>query len=324
MADKCPKCDCEVASKDAIKCNDCPVVCHTRCVGVVTRNKKWKCDACTVDSASNSSKMSDSGASNVAILEAISAFRKENNDRWDSNKEAMSQVISDVNSIKTDVGGLKEQFKGLHEKCEINSTNIVQVRAENERLSGEVARMRQQIADLEQHSRKSNLLVTGVPVTKHEDVFSILDCVARALKITFQASDISAAHRLQGKKGDLRPPSIVVSFVSRQMKVDWLAARRRKGTLSACELSRTFPDTQVYLNEHLTPQTRTIFNGARALIKQRILSSVWTSDCRVMARVSPDHRPFRIRDLQHVGELAAAPRTPIRQGGETPANASGK
>ncbi|KAG8312768.1 hypothetical protein J6590_015952 [Homalodisca vitripennis] len=28
-----------------------------------------------------------------------------------------------------------------------------------------------------------------------------------------------------------------------------------------------------------------------------------TSDSKVMAKLTPDHRPFRIRDLQHVAQL---------------------
>lgn len=315
MADRCAKCNVDVILKDGVKCSECSVVCHTGCVGVVTRNKKWKCEVCVMESAYSSSKTGDSGTSNAVILEAITSFRKENNDRWDSNEQALNQVKDDVNSIKLDVMGLKEQLNGLKVNCENNSVNIVKLKEENGRLSAELNRLQHQISDLEQHSRKSNLLVSGVPVTPHEDVRSILDSIARALKITFRPGDVSATHRLQGRKGDPRPPAIVVAFVSRQVKVDWLAARRRKGSLSACELSRTFQDTQVYLNEHLTPQTRTIFNGARALVKQKVLSSVWTSDCRVMARESPDRRPFRVMDLRHVGDLAASLRTPIREGG---------
>lgn len=309
MASKCVKCDADViAPKDCFKCTDCEVVCHTRCAGVVTRNKKWKCDCCATESASNSSKMSDTGSSNACILDAINAFRKENNERWDANTGALSQLREDVGSIKADVGSLKNQLLEVNAICDKNSKDITVLQYENSQLNEQLSRMKQQVGELEQHTRKCNVLVSGVPVTGHEDVFSILEAIARALNITFDRSDVSAAHRLQGKRGDSRPPSIVICFTSRWKKVDWLVARRRKGSLSARELAPSFTDQQVYLNEHLTPQTRSVFNGARELIKHKKLSSVWTTDCRVMAKVSPDHRPFRVRDLPHVAELAADPK----------------
>ncbi|KAG8334245.1 hypothetical protein J6590_094953, partial [Homalodisca vitripennis] len=75
-----------------------------------------------------------------------------------------------------------------------------------------------------------------------------------------------------------------VSFVSRAVKAVWLKVRRRVEKLSARDLHPSFPDHQVYMNDHLTSHTRATFNGARELMKAGKLSSVWTSDGRILAK----------------------------------------
>ncbi|KAG8285543.1 hypothetical protein J6590_078147 [Homalodisca vitripennis] len=121
------------------------------------------------------------------------------------------------------------------------------------------------------HTRKNNILITGVPVTPREVCLAILDSMGRALDIPFLFPEISIAHRLSSREGDTRPPVIVVSFVSRAVKAVWLETRRRSKT-PARHLHSSFPHHQVYMNSHLTSHTRAIFNGARDLMKTGKLS----------------------------------------------------
>lgn len=329
MAGKCSRCDLGVGDqKDGVKCPDCSKTYHLGCVGVVTRNRKWKCEGCAKDaldleSSSNSSRAGDSGTANSAVLDAIAAFRKENNERWDANEEKLSKVQLNIDSVRTEMLDLKTQFADVKKSSAVACESVDALKTENERLSEELTRVKVEVQDLQQHTRKNNILVSGVPSSNKEDILAVLADIARVLNVNFHPADISAAHRLQGKRGDARPPSIVVCFTSRLVKTHWLAARREKGSLSARDLRHFFPDSQIYLNEHLTPETRAIFNAARGLRKDRKLLSVWTSDCRVMAKASVEQRPFRVMDLEHVARLSAAtvtptPLTPVSTTNNTP------
>lgn len=307
--------------KDEVKCTDCKKTYHLGCVGVVTRNRKWKCEGCALDSesSSNGSRVVDpAGTANSAVLDAIAAFRKENNERWDANEEKLSKVQLNIDSVRTEMLDLKTQFADVKKCSDAAREGVDALKTENQRLSEELTRVKADVQDLQQHTRKNNILVSGVPSTNKEDILAVLADIARVLNVNFHPADISAAHRLQGKRGDARPPSIVVCFTSRLVKMFWLAARRDKGSLSARDLKHFFPDTPIYLNEHLTPETRAIFNAARGLRKDRKLLSVWTSDCRVMAKVSAELRPFRVMDLQHVARLSAADPAPLSPAINTP------
>ncbi|KAG8304075.1 hypothetical protein J6590_102962, partial [Homalodisca vitripennis] len=214
---------------DGIKCSDCITVCHLKCVGAVTRNKKWKC---TVECASNSSKTSESGTASSTILDAIAAFRKENNDRWDSNNIKLDEVQAEVKSVKSDISSLKAEILEVKAQCREAGENIDTLRSENKKLTEELA---------------------------------------------------------TGRKGDRGPPCSVL-YLTRCENV-LAIGEEEEGFYDGTRASKFLPQTPIYLNEHLTPQSRAIFNGARALVKQGKLSTVWTSDSKVMAKLTPDHRP---------------------------------
>ncbi|XP_039286609.1 uncharacterized protein LOC120351900 [Nilaparvata lugens] len=258
---------------------------------------------------------------NKSILSAIADFRKENkinwdanNNRWDTNVQKLKQVQEDVKKTNLEISLIKEQFAAVTSKCDSACQSVELLRQDNSKLRKELDVARGEINDLQQHTRKNNILVSGVPLTKGENMFTVLDAVARAINVSFKEWDISAAHRLPNRNRDANmPPSIVVNFTSRFTKSSWLTARRLKGRLSASELNTNFPNTPVYLSEHLTPVTRSLFNAARQLLKEKKLISVWTRDCKVMVKAAADHRAFLIRDLEQIAELRRKDSKPISE-----------
>lgn len=315
MADKCSKCESVITQpKEAFKCKDCSSFYHQHCCSenskrVGTRGN-WRCEGCALESSSVGSRNSENQS---AVLEAIAAFRKESNSKLDQTVAKLNKLQSDVNSVVKDVSGLKVKFDDL--KCTSDKTvgSVEALQVENSRLQNEVSLLRGAMADLEQHSRKNNIIISGVPVTPREDIFSILFSLARLMDIDFARGDVSAAHRLQGSR-DGRPPGIIINFISRATKMMWVSARRQRKSLSAREIAPSFPDIQLYVNEHLTKDTRDIFNAARNLVKTNKLTSVWTSDCRVLAKKSQSGHPFRITSLRQVQDIESA--TPTTAGSE--------
>ncbi|KAG8250001.1 hypothetical protein J6590_005396 [Homalodisca vitripennis] len=110
---------------------------------------------------------------------------------------------------------------------------------------------------------------------------------------------------------------------SRQLRVTGcqgcLAGGEKKSEETVCR-HPSFPDHQVYMNDHLTSHTRAIFNGARELMKAGKLSSVWTSDRRILAKKHEGRKPFRILHQQHLYELRAASYSAAAKSVPKPAN----
>jgi len=160
-----------------------------------------------------------------------------------------------------------------------------------------------EVNDLQQHTRKNNLIISGIPMTKGENVHALLNDVARVLQIESSLPNVSAAHRLPSRVKGRGPPSIVVNFVSRATKTVWLNARKQRRMLSAAELSGNFHDQTIYFNEHLTPETMAILNMARALKKDNKLAFAWTDEGRVLVKITATDYPKRIRQLDDLREL---------------------
>lgn len=308
MAEKCGKCEKDI-TKDGLKCTDCEVSFHVQCTSAavgdpakkIGTRRTWKCEGCASECSSSSSKAgAERETGNSSVLKAITAFRKESNERWDETLAKLNKVQEDIKEVTAEMSLMKKQLKEVETKSTKTCQTVESLKEENIRLNSEMAGLQREVRDLQQHTRKSNVLITGVPVTPKEDVYDIIQNIARLLDLQYYRNDISVAHRLPSRQGDDRPPSIVVSFVSRSVKSDWITARRAKKTLSARELRATFADHQIYVNEHLTTETRALFNGARALVKTGKLASVWTSDCRVMAKRTPTGRPFSVKHLHHL------------------------
>lgn len=309
MAEKCNKCDAAITqTKDAFKCKDCARNFHVQCCGDASKKMgtrgTWRCEGCAVETSSASSRNSDTQS---AVLEAIAAFRKESNIKLDQTVARLSKMQTDLNGVVKEVSSLKLMFTDLKSTSDKTVQDVDTLQVENARLHREVSVLRGTVAELEQHSRKNNILISGVPVTTREDISEILLSIAKQLDIGFDRCDVSAAHRLRGSPDDRRPPGIVVCFVSRATKVMWVAARRQRRSLSAREIHQTFPDTQVYVNEHLTKETREIFNEARKLLKTNKLASVWTSDCRVIVKKSHSGNPVRVTSLRQVRDIEGPP-----------------
>ncbi|XP_039299443.1 uncharacterized protein LOC120355183 [Nilaparvata lugens] len=308
MTGECHTCKNPVSNP--VKCPNCATSFHQNCIIVNKKCKTWKCEKCSKDISTSISDKRDI-ENNNSILNAINEFRMENkqnwdsnNKRWDVNEGKLKELQEDIKATNLEISLIKEQFTEVSNKCDNACAAVEKFRQENTLLKGELAQVKNDLVDLQQHTRKNNILVTGIPVTYREDMFTVLDAVARTIDVNFNyCSDISAVHRLHNRKDDNRPPPIVINFTSRIVKSNWLAARRLKGSLTASELNVNFPNTPVYLNEHLTTLTRSIFNSARQLVKDKKLHSVWTADCKVMAKTAVGQRPFRVRDMEHIAEL---------------------
>ncbi|KAG8253547.1 hypothetical protein J6590_032344 [Homalodisca vitripennis] len=253
MVEKCCKCKSNILPNEGLKCMDCSVVCHIKCVGVVTRNKKWKCESCVLESSSSSSKMgeSDRDTANTSVLEAIAAFRNESSSRWDSNNVKLDKLQLDLNGIKTEIGALKQRIDDVATKCAQAGEDVDSLKIENKRLKESTT------------SYRSILRLTA-----SED--DVVECQEEPRKfIGPGATSVFPRH----------------SYLLKRIS-------------SSCDQGH--------------------FNGARELRRKGKLMAVWTQDCKVMAKVSQEQRPFRITDLDQVSHLGSSSSTSRKETEEQP------
>ncbi|XP_046688631.1 uncharacterized protein LOC124374467 [Homalodisca vitripennis] len=183
--------------------------------------------------------------------------------------------------------------------------------------------MKEQIQDMQQYSRLQNLEISGVPVSPNENVFAVLQAIAAAINTPWRRDDVSAAHRLGSPRGrQARPPNIVVRFVSRTVRAEWLQAAKSKRNLDAVHISSAYSPSSVYINEHLTSYTKALLNQAKTMVKDRQLAFAWIKEGRVLVKNTADERARRVRSFEDLGVVDRG-----RRGGgdsESSYSASGK
>lgn len=310
---KCKKCEKDViiTAKDVFKCVNCQNQFHSSCISeTLTRGSKanWSCEVCISNTKAVSNSNSDDRG-HIPVLKAISDLREEMIIRWESNDKKLDKMQKNISQMNSELTSLKAKFAGVEKQVIITDQKVEQLVAENNKLKDELTLVKCELSDLQQHTRKNNIVISGIPILpRGANVFPILEKIAKILQLQYYRTDINAAHWLPIRGGGREYQSIIVAFVSRVVKHEWILARRHRKSLMANEIDDKFPQTQIYINDQLTQKSRELFNAARTLLKQEKLASVWTNDGIVMARRSPAGRPFRVTSLQALAEKAPPPR----------------
>lgn len=168
-----------------------------------------------------------------------------------------------------------------------------------------VAVLEAQVQDIEQYSRRDNVEIVGVPYSPKENIYSILEGISKLLDIRHSSSEVSIAHRLPDKKGNGKP-NIIVKFVNRYIKDDWINAAKKSTRLTAAELSNSWPSTSIYINDHLTYSNKRLLAYLRDLLKQKKIVNAWSRDCRVLMRVRAEGRVFHVKTMEDVEKALSA------------------
>lgn len=118
------------------------------------------------------------------------------------------------------------------------------------------------VYDLEQYSKKSNLIIRGIPYDEKEDLYVWIEKLANKLEINIQLYHICAIHRLLSRQAI---PPIVVMLNNFNVKRE-LITRAKKRKLIARDFGAG--NSPIYVNEHLSAYTMSLLNEAK---KQRDL-----------------------------------------------------
>lgn len=327
MSTNCGHCDVKISEQeDSIKCSVCCVMLHVSCSGLDINKKaskrNFRCSKCqggagggvnvAVPAAGNSDL--DDTSSKSSILKAIKDLSENLSKQFDSrleqtenkidqnikNKfESIEQSISELRStFQSKIDNIISENQSLHEEVKLLKNNY-------EALSKQFTGMKSELQDMQQYSRLQNIEIVGIPVSPNENIMAILEAVAKAINVPFSLNYISAAHRLGAARGQrVRPPSIVVRFVSRVVRGQWLQAAKQKKNLDAVHISSAYRPSAVFLNEHLTNFTKSLLSQARTMVKDKQLAFAWTKDTRVLVKVTADGRARRIRNHEDLVNIA--------------------
>lgn len=305
--------------KSTVKCGVCESSFHTSCVkieGVKTR-AGWKCDSCSRKNPSSVSSKSSATTTELSkefLVSLIDSFKKEVFEEIKSSSDRLKQEFSDklkdysekidefgrsVEFLSANIDKSNELMKDIRrEYGEIKKENH-ELRQENKMLNASINILHDRVRELEQYSRKTNIEISGVPVTPRENTLSLHKDIGSAIGQELQDDQVMAAHRVPSFNSK-RMPSLVVQFQTRVQRDSWLNSYKQRGQLAAKDINKRFDNSRVYINEHLSPDSKRFLRQLKEACKEKGVRFVWFRDGKFYVRKSEGEKCHKISKLDVV------------------------
>ncbi|KAK5644647.1 hypothetical protein RI129_005947 [Pyrocoelia pectoralis] len=298
---ECNTCTNKIGSaRLAVQCSQCHKHYHCKCVDLTTTdselinsgNKLFKCYGCGSSSKDGDFTLSD-------VMKKLNELITKNVDMCVSI-ELCHTRIQENNKL------LKDQDARINSCLE----RIDSLSQQNTHLQKENAELKRQINEQNQYSRKNSLEIFGVPEIKDENVIRTVQVIAQSLGVNLDKQRIDAAHRL---KSNLRKPNeprgIIIKFISRLDKDDFLKARKVKRDFNTSHLSHYFtqlnvhPAKAIYINESLTYENKQLLNKCREFKKNKNVKYLWSRNGQIFMRMSDNSQVFKISSIESLRDV---------------------
>ena len=193
---------------------------------------------------------------------------------FQSKLEAFLKSVNDVklnNNTPKWIKPFFESFKSfavdLTQHLEALEGSIVVNKKVSCTLKSEVDKLRDELDDQQQYSRRTCLLLHGVKEEQREDVETkVKEVLDSKLEIKLDEKDIARTHRLGKKKDDGKPRPIIIRFLSyRQRKKVFDKKRKLKGS-------------KIVLTENLTKKLYALLQSCKTKFG---FDKVWSYDGRI-------------------------------------------
>lgn len=171
------------------------------------------------------------------------------------------------------------------------------VRATMEHQADTIERLKEELNDTHQYSRRCNMELHGLPFVHGEDLMQIMNDLSQKLDVpTPQPSDILAIHRLTKKPDSV--PTVLINFTSVAIKNSWMSARGRLR-----KLCRSEDQPNLFFNDNLTPANKELFWLARTQGKKHGYRFVWTKNSKIYAKKAEDSPVVRVNTQKDLVQL---------------------
>ena len=152
-------------------------------------------------------------------------------------------------------------------------------------LEGTVQHMKEALNDMERYLRRECLEIKGIPTHKDgkENTNEIIAKIGGLMGVNVDQRDISVSHRLPVSmvySGKEREPSIIVTFVRRDVKESYYRARKNLKGITTKNLGYQ-SSNNIYINESLTDTNRKLFKDCLKLKKELGYKFIWTKNGRI-------------------------------------------
>ena len=188
-------------------------------------------------------------------------------------KDQLENIILNIVPVGKEIIELRKSIDSLREdilsyrKEQVESSKIVtELVVANVRLEDNNKKLTQEVRDLQQYTRRNNIEIVGLQEGQNsaEDEKNALK-LFKKIGVEVKDTDIEACHRIPTKRKDKVHP-VIVRFVSRKVRDRVHFARQKLKSL----------DSKIFINDHLSPFNRYLFNLGLMRKKELNYRYIWT------------------------------------------------
>lgn len=196
------------------------------------------------------------------IISSVKMFTEARLDKLDTKVMELEQENS---SLRNDVDKLSKEKHDLHDELSV--------------VRNTVSSLEQDVAEMEQYSRRFNVRVFGLEESHGEDCKeTVINIIKQHLSITLKKDDLAAAHRLPSRRVG-KPRPMIVRFTDRDTR--GMVLKKRSG----------LKGKGVSISEDLSRRMMNLLN--RVKNNDTVVES-WAANGKVFAKNS-DKKVIRVR-----------------------------
>jgi len=246
----CIKCTDNVIKEDEIICSDCRISAHYYCQGINENNfnkmskntkNKWTCTDCKTKWDSNK-KIIPENEVKCDNIKQLTESVQYMSDKFDNFNITVNRILNEMKE-------LKEQ-----------NTKLLVI---NEKLSNEVQFLKTKVDDLEQRTLEKAVEIVGIPITTNENCKSLVEEITHKLNIE---CNIVKAYRIKTQhKTDMK----IIAWLSNIDDKNRLISEAKRMKLNANQYEENWPQSKIYINNHLTMVKRILLGKSKAMVKKK-------------------------------------------------------
>lgn len=352
MADskKCNACLKELANAPVLRCSRCKAGYHYTCMNYslsefdalsAELKSRWVCVQCRSrerKGGDNSNTPVRSNNSNAQTSPQLDFVTQRTKARTGSNscsclsasnirdiiREELKLLftnqihpeIQEVRNVMSSLEATVNQFSVELEKVkaeQIEQTKKTEaLKSETEVLKSTNAKLLSRLAQIEQHTRSSNVEIQCVPENKHENLINTVIQLGKVIKCPINETQIHYCSRLaKFNNSSPRPRSILVKFNSPRLRDEFLAATSKFNKTNREEKLNTShlgiggnKKSAIYVAEHLTHENKSLHAAARSTAKKLGYKFVWVRDSRIYMRKDEQSNHIYVKDIDLLNKLS--------------------
>uniref|UniRef100_A0A2A4J6A9 FP protein C-terminal domain-containing protein n=1 Tax=Heliothis virescens TaxID=7102 RepID=A0A2A4J6A9_HELVI len=238
-------------------------------------------------------------------------------------------LTSEIKLLRGDVGDLKTHIKYLTEHLTQCYTRLDEYDARMKKLekreeeiislNNTIHNLREQLNSQAQSSLRNELEISGINEHKNENPLHIVQIMAHKIGVAVGDQDVDFVTRagprrkVPNETTDTQPRSLVVRFVRRYKRDEFLKAAKVRRNMTSGDLELAGPSRNIYCNERLTHGNRQLFRATKISAKERGYKFCWHKNGTILIRRNEGHPSIQIRNSEDLERYLGTPTQELEQ-----------